>query len=293
MTAYNFPSKIRNDFDGYSFLLDFYNKTKASNLEKIGLDFKDVCVFEPNIAALLGAILNRLKAKFNVIEFKNLPQKVKDVFKRNHFLGHFGEYTIIEDRHKTTIEYKKFKTTEGKLFRMYIDKDLFLQSKMPRMSDLLKNKISTSIFEIFDNAIIHGRSENIFSCGQYYPKQKRLDFTIVNVGITIQKNVNTFLKKNLTASECIAWAAEEGNTTKKGAIPGGLGIVLIREFVKVNRGRVQIVSADGYWEQNIETNSTKQFSCNFPGTIVNLEFSLKDKTARYCLASEIDTRDLF
>lgn len=61
----------------------------------------------------------------------------------------------------------------------------------------------------------------------------RLNFTIVDLGKTIKTGVNNFLKKNLSGIEYIAWAVEEGNTTKRGTIPGGLGLSLIREFLKI------------------------------------------------------------
>ncbi|MCL5055576.1 MAG: hypothetical protein M1169_06475 [Firmicutes bacterium] len=76
----------------------------------------------------------------------------------------------------------------------------------------------------FSNILIKNLLENA---------RTREPLTIVDLGKTIKTGVNNFLKKNLSGIEYIAWAVEEGNTTKRGTIPGGLGLSLIREFLKI------------------------------------------------------------
>ena len=100
------------------------------------------------------------------------------------------------------------------------------------------------------------------------------------------------MRENLSGKECILWAVEEGNTTKQGTIPGGLGLSLIRTFLKHNGGLLQIVSSDGYWEQKKGITITKDLEHEFLGTIVNLEFNINDKSY-YHLSSEIDTEHIF
>ena len=160
------------------------------------------------------------------------------------------------------------------------------------MSPLLKSKINKSIFEIFNNANIHGRCQHVFSCGQYFPKKKRLLFTIADLGATIKHNVNQYLDRSLPASEAIQWAVEEGNTTKTGSIPGGLGLSLIRDFLKLNKGRIQIVSANGYWEERKGAIFAKEFENVLTGTFVNLDININDQSS-YVLASEVDPNSIF
>lgn len=61
------------------------------------------------------------------------------------------------------------------------------------------------------------------------------------------KNVNSLMGLSLTPVEAIKWAMQ-GNTTKKGPIPGGSGLKLIKEFIMGNKGKMQIASDCGYWE---------------------------------------------
>lgn len=286
-----FPNRISSDFDGYRILIDFCNKTNALEFEDIALDFSNTNWFEANLTAILGSILSNAQNNFNDIKLEGLSRDLSTLLSRNHFLSHFGGLRI-QDFYDTTIKYRKFKVNEEKLFKEYLDRELLSKEAMPVMSDLLKKRINESIFEIFSNAIIHGNCQNIFTCGQYYPNKNRLDFTIVDLGRTIKMNVNDYLKNNLSGSDAIKWAVTEGNTTKQGSIPGGLGLSLIREFISQNQGKIQIVSADGYWEQIKGTETINNFTQTFPGTIVNLEFNVAD-TSRYYLSSEIDKDNIF
>src|SRR3989442_10337383 len=83
-------------------------------------------------------------------------------------------------------------------------------------------------------------------------------------------------------------ATEGNNTTKTRRIPGGLGLKLLRDFIRLNQGRIQIVSDAGYWEFAKGTATTRRFDKPFPGTTVNLEINAADHHS-YCLPSEQDS----
>lgn len=288
---FKFPKNIKSDFAGYNALMNFYDGIKDLTFDEIILDFSNTEWLEANLIAILGAILNKAQSELNDVRIENFSTTIKDLLSRNHFLSHFGGLQIL-DYHETTIKYRKFKITEEKLFKDYLDRELLSKKAMPDMSILLRKKINESIFEIFNNAVIHGHCDNIFSCGQYYPAKKKLDFTIVDIGNTIKDNVNNYVENNLSGKGAIKWAIIQGHTTKQGPIPGGLGLSLIREFLKINCGKIQIISADGYWEQKADSENSNVFSQSFPGTIVNLEFNIKDGDY-YCLSSEINEKEIF
>jgi len=288
-----FPREIRSNYDGYKQLLEFYGKIKECFTDDVIIDFQRTTWFDANLLSVLGAILNKTKGNLNDIELVNInSDAIEHLWQRNHFLSHFGGYKL-PDFYESTIKYRKFKITEEKVFKDYLDAELLSKNAMPEMTPLLRKKINESIFEIFNNAVIHGNCKNIFSCGQYYRTNKKLDFTIVNLGTTIKANVKNYLKKKSNQNS-IRWAVKEGNTTKNGNIPGGLGLSLIRGFLTINQGKMQIVSADEYLEQDESGQiRTDIFQGDFPGTVVNLEFNLNDPHS-YCLASEqIKPEDIF
>lgn len=97
--------------------------------------------------------------------------------------------------------------------------------------------------------------------------------------------VGDHLKRNISGEDAIEWAMKKGNTTKTKNISGGLGLDLIYQFIQHNKGKIQIISNDGFWEWHRGMINKKRLSSPFQGTIANLRFNLNDKTY-YMLQSE-------
>jgi len=213
------------------------------------------------------------------------------------FLSCFGEEKVT-DLNRTTISYTEFTLDKGTGFKEYIRENLLRKEDFPKLSTLAEKKINESIFELFENARTHGDCEKIHTCGQYFPRKTppRIDMTIVDMGQTIKNNVNNYLQKigknELSGSQAIEWALVKGNTTKVVDNPGGLGLDVIFEFIKLNNGKIQIVSSDGYWEFRRGATQSRLFAGEFPGTIANIEFNLDDRSY-YQLKSEISLNEIF
>ena len=76
--------------------------------------------------------------------------------------------------------------------------------------------------------------------------------------------------------------------TLPGPIPGGLGLKLLREFVRLNEGRIQIVSDRGYWECDTNGENAVRMEQSFPGTVVNLEINTADTKSSYLKSERAD-----
>jgi hypothetical protein len=292
------PKQIRSDNNGFYKLLLIFNEIKDVKDDTINIDFGNCEWFEANLCAVMGAICYYISSNRNKIELHNLSPDIDKIFKKNEFLRILRNEPTLFDIHKTTVKYRRFESRDHIQFAKYLDTELFARQDIPQMSVMLQKKINESIYEIFENAVTHGDCDNIFSCGQCYPQftPPKLDFTIVDLGRTIKLNVNEYLDDSLTGVEAIKWAVKEMNTTKKGHTPGGLGLKLIREFLQINKGIIQIVSADGYWQQgNINSIFVREYSINFPGTIVNLEFNIDAKNYYYLSneKQELNEGDIF
>ena len=96
----------------------------------------------------------------------------------------------------------------------------------------------------------------------------------------------------LDSCESIKWALTEGNTTKEGDQPGGLGLKLIKDFIQINKGKLQIVSQFGYYEFSMHGESYQELNYEFPGTCINIEINTND-SSNYCLQSELSSEDIF
>ena len=281
------PYRIDSDQQGFASLANIYQQVKPRQFETIQLDFQKTTWFDANMLAMLGAIME--SAWTNDLDIVNLRPEQEKIFKKTRYSYFGGE--SLPDRYKTTVEYRKSKVSEIGSFERYLEKKLLAHQGIPSMSALLRKKIKESILEIFNNAKMHGNCEFVFSCGQYYPRKGRLDFTIVDIGNTIRKNVRDYSKCKVSGKKAIEWAVSERTTTKKGNIPGGLGFTVIRDFLCKNGGKIQVASADGYWYEEGCTSRSEDLSDDFGGTAVNLEFNVNDQCS-YCLTSEIEDTEI-
>lgn len=138
---------------------------------------------------------------------------------------------------------------------------------------------------------MHSETEFIYTCGQFFPNKNKIEFTIADTGIGFKNRINTRFNANLNSIQAIQWAVQDKKTTKQG-VSGGIGLAVLKEFVDKNKGKMQIVSDDGFYQFDCGGVVSNQFSGKFPGTIVNLQFRTNDRS-NYSLKSEIDINEIF
>lgn len=282
---------VNSDFRGFSSLVDLAAQSASRVFEDIEIDMSATNWFDANMCAPFGAVLYRASRALNRIRLVNIQPNVQGILSRNAFLSSYGGEKR-PDSFGTTIEYTRFELKDGRYFASYIEKNL-VGKGIPEMTLGLQKKFRESIFEIFNNAVQHSQTQHgIFGCGQLFPKKKRIDFAVADLGIGIRENVLRKTNLRFSAEQAVAWAMEGVNTTKTDRIPGGLGLKLLREFIMMNHGRIQIASDSGYWELRDGRVRTNRLPSPFPGTVVNLEINTADEGA-YCLASETKLEDIF
>ena len=115
--------------------------------------------------------------------------------------------------------------------------------------------------------------------------------SITDTGIGFKNRINQRFKKNLTSTQAIQWATNDRHTTKIG-VSGGLGLALLKEFIEKNKGKIQIISDDGFYQFDSKGEDIKLFHGSFPGSIVNLQFRTDD-VSTYTLADEVRLDDIF
>ncbi|MCX7020563.1 MAG: ATP-binding protein [Deltaproteobacteria bacterium] len=285
-------SEIRHNQAGFEALVCLDAQTKDCFLDDITIDMNTTSWFDADVCAAFGALLYRLGQRLNTITLANIRPDVENILSKNGFLSHYGRENV-PDRWGTTISYQRLDVKDDRYFAGYIETKLIQRPEMPAMSPGLLKKFRESIFEICSNAVLHSRTEmGIFSCGQFFPKRNTLDFTVTDLGIGIRQNVKENTGLDLTPEGAIAWATQGCNTTKRGQIPGGLGLKLLGEFIDLNGGRIQIVSDAGYWQREDGKTITTRLSQPFPGTVVSLEINTAD-TKSYALSSELSEANIF
>jgi hypothetical protein len=282
------PNDIRSEYEGYDLIITWLNTYKDLENTEIIFDFAKVTFLEANLCALIGTIFEILESKGNKISLKNINNGIETILRKNSFLLPFG-YGKIFDSYDTVLTYMKFTPNDDIGFHAYIQGELLSKPEFPKHSEKLGKEITKNIFEIYENARTHGKCDYIHTCGQFFPRKidKPLHFTIVDKGDNIKQNVSTYLKRDVSAEDAIEWAMVKGNTTKTGVTSGGLGLAVIFDFIKLNKGKIQIISSDGFYEFKNGNIVKSKLNSIFDGTIVNIKFNLNDNN-HYILTEELE-----
>lgn len=285
MLLLKFPADIRSDFDGYNYLSHIVEVVKRTKNDEVIFDFEQVSFFQGNLCTIFGVCIEILRSNKSTFQIINLSNNVETILRKNYFLVQLG-YPEIYDNITTSIRYMKFDPNDDEGFNTYIIKELLDKKDFPSVSPMLYKEILRNIFEIYENARTHGKCDFIHTCGQYFPKpgNKKLHFTLVDKGINIKENVLKHLGTEVDILSTIEWAMIWGNTTKIDK-SGGLGLAVIFDFIKLNKGKIQIISADEYYEFSNEKVTTIKMDSYFDGTIVTIIFNFNDKNI-YSLVNE-------
>ncbi|MGI9255701.1 MAG: hypothetical protein ACR2PY_02060 [Salinispira sp.] len=239
-------------------------------------------------------VISRLRDNLNTVSITRMNDDVKEIFGKNKFLTVFYQRELI-DTDETIFPFKIFKLNADDQFNDYLESHMKRENIL-NMSSTLIYHFRRSLFEIFANAKNHSESiSGTFACGKFNPSKKRMNFTVADAGIGIVENVQRYMiKEGLntrhTIEWVIKWVMEGGNTTKSNQ-PGGLGLKQIKEFIKTNRGKLQLASQSGFYELSSSDESVRKMDNEFPGTCVNIEINTTD-TGNYSLKSELVSSDV-
>lgn len=131
---------------------------------------------------------------------------------------------------------------------------------------------------MFNNVIDHANSDHVYVCGQYFPKNLNLCFSIVDLGRTINENVTAYFKNKTIdfPDNSLAWAILPGNSTKTSEAPGGLGFSTLLSFLKLNNGYFTLISDKELYDLRSGKEYFYSLASSFPGTIVTITINLTD-----------------
>jgi len=286
---------INISFSAHNILGKFAFNINESQETNLIIDFSNVNFISANQFAVLGCIMEAFKDnnKEKRLQIFGINDRIKKIIQKNGF----GRYIGLErkrDEFNTVIPYKVFGEYEIVEYEKYLTLSLFGRDDLPAMSDAVRSTIQDYLLELFKNVHDHTTSKKVHTCGQYFPRSSKLFFTIADSGETVQHNVCSYMGKynKDIPDNCLNWALQEGNSTREGDSPGGLGLSLIKSFIALNKGEFHIISGAECFEFGCHGERYKNMEYLFPGTIVTIGFNLNDND-KYFLNSEIDSDIIF
>lgn len=277
-----FPTEVRSNAAGYTFLANLAAQLERLKARQISFEAAKLQWFDANLCSPLAATLLRARLRLNSFSWQPPHGPVLGIWMKNGF-GQFIDAHQLPDTYDTTIAYRRFSLGEEKPFITYVGRELLTPGRLPGVTEGAKRRLEGYFHEIFNNAVIHSASTSgVFTCGQHFPHKERLDFTVTDLGIGFGEKVRAFIGDEREDHACIDWAMQPGNTTRRGDVPGGLGLKRLRDFALSNGGALHLVSGRGYWMINRAENGENllnqgALTHRFPGTIINLSFDTRDE----------------
>ena len=287
---------INDELSDFDRLFALWNQVNDDFLD-VTFDFSRCGFLRQNAVAFLGGLARLIESRFgNVIfDWNTLRNNIRGNLEQNGFLSTFrhtgGPWT------GNSIPYREDPSQDAENIMDYL-KTKWLGRGWVHVSDLLRDAIVGRVWEIYANAFEHGQSSiGIFSCGQHYPRYHELKLTVVDFGVGIPSNVRYYFKddprfQSLNAASCLKWAFQRGTTTRPNGTSRGMGLDLLKDFVKINKGKLEIFSHEGYAlideAQEIFTNRQTFFE----GTLANITLRC-DESLYYQFASEVTDKPLF
>ncbi|MBF0553255.1 MAG: ATP-binding protein [Nitrospirae bacterium] len=262
--------------------------------EDVRFDFSRCYFLRPNAVAFLGGLTRLIQYRWGTVEFDwaTLRDRILTNLCQSGFAKAFGYPSSGWDGN--SIPYRHDDTLDMNGIMDYLT-DNWIGKGWVRISNRLRDAIAGNMWEIYNNAFEHSGTEiGVFSCGQYFPWYNALLLSVVDFGQGIPSKVRDFFRQNvseeqadkLKGSTCLQWAFQAGSTTKVGyGEPGGAGLDLLKQFVKLNKGKLEVYSNDGYCiiDKNGERYSNRTIS--FEGTVFHITLWCDEK--QYHLKGEV------
>ncbi|MFZ7282492.1 hypothetical protein ACLSZW_02215 [Avibacterium avium] len=239
--------------------------------------------FRPLLSNYINQKVERSGVLFNV---ESMTNQLKGQLIHCNFLSHFVsdfESPYPEGKYIGFRVHKNNNESDTEKIINHI-KNEWLTDDRVKLSPRLKEDVVSRIFEIYQNAFGHGIKNvepprNVISCGDYDEKNDTISLCVVDLGGGICKNVMGYLSKAphlkpliSDNASAIRWALERGNTTRTDSIvddmPRGVGLDLLKEFVALNKGKLEIYTNDCLAFVDAQGNyDIKQLDFDFPGTL--------------------------
>jgi len=281
-----------NDEEGdFMRLFMIYAQVMDAETSQIMFEFTHCRFLRPNAVAFLGGTIRSLQRKGVVVfvNWESVPSDVMASLKQNSFCNKLGYNSQANPGH--AIPYREDPREDANSILDYLTQN-WIGKGWVKVSEPLRDAIAGKVWEIYANSFEHSNSEiGVFSCGQHFKRKNELVLSVVDFGVGIPHNVREYLSSDeraafLSAELCLKWACVSGNTTATAnGIPRGLGLHLLKELVRINNGKLELYSHDGYVKISSQGEQYKTLPFYFKGTILNITLLCDEKY--YRLTSEL------
>ncbi|MBI3015515.1 MAG: sensor histidine kinase [Candidatus Tectomicrobia bacterium] len=159
----------------------------------------------------------------------------------------------------------------------YIDEEILGRPAMPSMTPSLRKEIRRAFFEVIGNVFHHsGSLIGAVVCGQIYPNDNEIQITFLDRGVGVACKVRSWLDSIEDDKKAIDWALKRGTSTlATGTQSRGLGLYLLREFIKANEGQFRVYANGAFLEEASGRRTYRTLNPPLGGTLVDLRINIR------------------
>lgn len=289
MTTTIYVPRINDQSQDYNSIATIWQQVIAAGTKaRIIFDFTQCDFLRPNAVVFLGGLARLIQSNGGEPYFsvQTMRHSIHVNLLQNGFASVMGAET--QPWQGNSIPYREYLEPNKDNVIQYLAND-WLGRGWINISTNLKNEITGRMWEIFANAFEHSRSGiGVICCGQYFKHRKELVLAVADFGVGIPNNVKTFeANPDMQAGEAMRWAFTRGNSTSSTEGPRGVGLDLLKEFVRISKGALAIYSYGGYARIDETSELYDNHPAFFEGTVVQVTLRCDDN--HYCLSNEVDT----
>jgi len=287
-----FIPRINDDPSDFNTLFKIWSD--CQDQQQIELDFSRCTFLKQNAVAFLGGMISHIKSNGGSVSLNTdtLTSALRANLEQNGFLFEMGEDVSPWDGN--SVPYREDREQDLQKISRYLQEKWIGKGWLNIHPDLIEAIVS-NVLEIYSNAFTHGFSPNgVYSCGQKYPQLEVVKITAVDFGIGIPQSVRTYLRATgktdtIPDDKTLQMAFQDGFSTRPEL--GGMGLKLLKEFIQINKGRLDIYSHSGHAIIDADGERYEIIDSFFKGTVVNISINIDQKF--YYLTTESSKQDLF
>lgn len=273
-------------WDAQQLVVIWHQVEQAGDGAEVSFDFSRCDFLRPNAVAFLGGLARLIQHRGGKVQLLSatLSGAVQANLHQNGFAHAMGANTSAWQGN--AIPYQEYLTEDKDKIVESLKRD-WLGRGWINLSSELANRISGQTWEIFANAFEHSKTPvGVFCCGQYMPKRKELLLAVADFGVGIPSNVRIYLQNPaMSACDAMRWAFTGGHTTQpQQTFPRGLGLELLKTFVRKANGVMRVFSHDGRAKIDPQGETYENTESFFEGTLVQIRLLCDDK--HYMLSEE-------
>lgn len=263
---------IKDDLDSVDHLFGIFNQVKDAGFHA-RLNLSKCRSLHQNALALFCGMARIAEARGGKLEFVRMTKTVSVHLTRSGFLSALGMPVDQYQIGWNAIPLREDSVKNSDEIINYL-KDKWLGRGWVRVSDRVRDAIVGRVWETYENAFDHAKSDvGVFTCGQHFPKLRKLALAVADFGTGIPAGVRAFFSdrpqaKNYRAASCLKWAFQRGTSTKPGG--RGVGLDILKDFVRINDGTLEVFSNEGYVLIDQKQERYEERKTAFDGTLVNV-----------------------